>query len=99
MVINTSTLVSRSSIFALLVAIAPLQACSQAQQSEVPGGLNDSTYDVTPPEFVPCDDLVNTLARADAMLRKLGQYSQTREAAYWVKRQERLIARAYECRG
>ncbi|PIE09381.1 MAG: hypothetical protein CSA72_13410 [Rhodobacterales bacterium] len=87
----------KAAFLTLGMSLLPLQACSDAASLTGNGPLADTTYDVTPPEYVPCKDVVYALARADAMLRQMGQYNTGREAAYWNKRQERLIARAYTC--
>jgi len=80
-----------------LAAVA-LSACAAQGKDEAASDANSREYP-TPPEFIACKDVPAALAQADAIVRKLGLYSTTREGAYWAKRQERLVARSYQCKG
>ena len=52
----------------------------------------------TAPEFLPCHQVDDQLAYADEAVRRISYSTAPKEAAYWENRQDRLVARAYECK-
>ncbi|SIO27015.1 hypothetical protein SAMN05444722_1116 [Rhodovulum sp. ES.010] len=72
------------------LALTACQAAIPVSDETVSGGM-------TPPEYVACAQVRAELSDADAVARRFSGTNVTAEATYWRARQERLIARAYEC--
>lgn len=80
---------------AALLSAAALAGCqTTTAQMEGETGIKPTT----PPEFMPCAALPETLAYADAVVRRLASSDNSSEAQFWRDRQKRLVARAYECK-
>jgi hypothetical protein len=80
---------------AALLSAAALAGC-QTTTAETEG--QSAIKPTTPPEFMPCAALPETLAYADAVVRRLASSDKSSEAQFWRERQRRLVARAYECK-
>ncbi|MBT2130602.1 hypothetical protein [Aliiroseovarius lamellibrachiae] len=52
----------------------------------------------TAPEYYPCRKVPEALKTADALLRNPSRLS-ANERAYWYSRQDRLVKRAWDCKG
>ncbi len=57
-----------------------------------------TTAPTTAPEFLRCRDVPVALSQADAIVRTPVSIS-SNEKAYWYDRQQRLVKRAWECKG
>lgn len=82
-----------SKVFVCGVGLAALAACVPMDPVEI-----DRESLPTAPEFLPCHQVDDQLAYADEAVRRISYSTNPKEAAYWEKRQERLVARAYECK-
>lgn len=75
------------------LGLAGLSACVPLDPIEI-----DRENLPTAPEFLPCHQVDDQLAYADEAVRRVSYSTNPKEAAYWETRQERLVARAYECK-
>ena len=92
--VETSQKIFRKPVLLLCAAsLTGLAACVE------PAAEYNAEEAPTAPEFLSCESVPQALKQADYVVRQLGTNSSGVEAEYWQKRQERLIARAYECKG
>jgi len=79
---------------AVVLSALSVAAC-QTTTAEMEG--ETGVKPTTPPEYMPCSRVSESLAYADAVVRTLHSADKSSEAVYWRDRQHRLVNRAYEC--
>ena len=92
-VTTSKNIFRKPGLFLCAASLAGLTACVE------PTAEYNADEAPTAPEYLSCESVPQALKQADYVVRQLGTNSSSVEAEYWQKRQERLIARAYECKG